>query len=170
MEQNRLETDKRWYVVETKPTQEEKAVFYISKNKINTYFPRTEIYFYRGFKKYRKIKPLFPRYIFAQCTKREVYYVCWTKGVKKVLWENKTPEPIPDDLVYSIKALASSDGLIRKTNFKKNDLVRIKSGPFKDLLAIFDHWISDKERVSILLKLINAQIRVTLPSQVIEIL
>ncbi|MDY6863214.1 MAG: transcription termination/antitermination NusG family protein [Thermodesulfobacteriota bacterium] len=160
--------DKRWYVVETKPAQEEKALLYINKYEINTYFPKTETYHYKGFKRYRKIKPLFPRYIFAQCARRDVYYICWAKGVKKVLWENRMPESIPDELVYSIKALASMDGLIRRANFKKNDLVRVKSGPFKDILAIFDHWISDSERVCILLKLINAQIRVTLPAQVIE--
>jgi len=46
--------------------------------------------------------------------------------------------------------------------------VRIKSGPFKDILAIFDHWVSDKERVCLLLNLINAQIRVIVPTSLVE--
>ncbi len=157
-----------WYVVQTKPNQEEKVIFYLSQKGITTYFPKTEICIYKGLKGYKKIKPLFPSYIFARCERKEIYYICWIRGVKKVLWENTKPEPISDELIYSIKHLETKDGLIRKEKFKKNDLVRIRSGPFKDILAVFDYWASDKERVCLLLNLINAQIRVALPASVVE--
>lgn len=157
-----------WYVVQTKPNQEEKVIFYLSQKSINTYFPKTETYIYKSLKRYKKIRALFPSYIFVRCEKTEVCYVCWTRGVKKVLWKNTKPEPVSNELIYSIKALASKDGLIRKATFKKNDLVRIRSGPFKDILAVFDYWASDKERVCLLLNLINAQIRVALPASVVE--
>ena len=163
-----MDIGKNWYVVETKPNQEEKVIFYLAQKEINTYFPKTQTYIYKGLKVYKKAKPLFPGYIFAQCERREIYHVCWTRGVKKVLWKNTQPQPISSKLISSIKSLASKDGLIRKERFKKNDLVMIKSGPFKDILAIFDHWASDKERVCLLLNLINAQIRVTVPTPLVE--
>jgi len=88
--------------------------------------------------------------------------------VRKVLWENMKPEPVSDELIFSIKSLASKDGLVRPKKFKKDDLVVIKTGPFKDLLAVFDHWESDKERVCLLLKLINMQLKVSLPASLVE--
>lgn len=159
--------DEYWYVVQTKPNQEERVIFYLRRKRINTYFPKTQVYIYKWLKRCKKTKALFPGYIFAQCERKEVYHLCWTKGVRKVLWENTKPHPISKELIYSIKSLASKDGLIRKETFKKNDLVRIKSGPFKEILAIFEHWESDRERVCLLLNLINAQVRVSLPASVV---
>lgn len=159
---------KNWYVIQTKPNQEEKVIFYLAQKGIRTYFPKIKMCIYKGLKKYERIKGLFPGYIFAQCEKKEVYYICWTRGVKKVLWENTHPQPISSELIESIKSLASKNGLIRPHKFKKKELVRIKSGPFKDILAIFDHWVSDKERVCLLLNLINAQIRVIVPTSLVE--
>ncbi|KPJ68480.1 MAG: hypothetical protein AMJ45_02265 [Syntrophobacter sp. DG_60] len=162
-----MNVQNNWYVIQTKPSQEEKVIFYLTQKGINTYFPRTQTYIYKGLKRYKKIKPLFPSYVFAQCERKEVCHLCWTRGVKKVLWENTRPQPIAEELIYSIESLASKDGLIRPNRFKKNDLVMIKSGPFKDILAIFDHWESDKQRVCLLLNLINVQIRVSLPASVV---
>ena len=159
---------KNWYVVQTKSNQEEKVIFYLTQKGISTYSPKIKGYIYKGLKRFEKIKPLFPGYIFAQCERKEVYHLCWTRGVKKVLWKNTQPQPISSELIYSIKHLESKDGLIRKEKFKKNDLLMIKSGPFKDILAIFDHWASDKQRVCLLLNLINAQIRVTVPTPLVE--
>ena len=95
--------------------------------------------------------------------------MCWTRGVKKVLWKNTQPHPVPDDLIESIRSLASKDGLIRPQKFKRDTLVRIKSGPFRDIQALFDHWESDKERVCLLLKMVNAQMRVSVPASLVEI-
>jgi len=162
-----MNVQKKWYVVQTKPSQEKKVTFYLTQKGINTYFPKTQTYIYKGLKGYKNTKPLFPGYIFAQCERKEVYHVCWTRGIKKVLWKNTQPQPISEELIYSIKSVASKDGLIRRERFKKNDLVTIKTDPFKDILVIFDHWESDKERVCLLLNLINAQIRVSLPASLL---
>ena len=162
-----VDIEKNWYVVETKPNQEEKVIFYLRQRGINTYLPKIKTYTYKGLKRYERIKPLFPGYIFTHCKRKDVYYVCWTRGVKKVLWKNTQPDPISPELISSIKALASRDGLIRPNNFKKNDLVRIKSGPFKDIIGIFDHFSSDKERVCLLLNLLNAQIKVVVPAAIV---
>lgn len=159
---------KHWFVVQTKPSQEEKVVFYLNQKGIHTYLPKTESCFFKGLVEYKKTKPLFTGYVFAWCEKKMVCRLCWTKGVKKVLWENTTPEPIPDELIAAVKSLAGKDGLIKHRKYKPNELVKIKGGPFKDLPALFDHWESDKERVCLLLKVINAQIKVSVPASLVE--
>jgi transcription antitermination factor NusG len=55
-----------------------------------------------------------------------------------------------------------------KQNFKTNDVIRIKTGPLKDLLAIFERWVSDSERVRILLNLIGYQPAVEMHYSMIE--
>ena len=85
-----------------------------------------------------------------------------------MLWKNTQPQPVSDNLIYSIKSLASKDGLIKLKKYKKNDAVKIKSGPFKDIFALFDHWESGKERVCLLLNLINGRMRVSVPASLVE--
>jgi transcription antitermination factor NusG len=55
-----------------------------------------------------------------------------------------------------------------KHHFQVNDVVRIKAGPLKDLLGIFDRWISDSERVRILLNLMGYQPVIEIHCSMIE--
>ncbi len=163
---------KSWFVVHTKPSQEENVAMHLKRKGIETYLPKIETCVYNGLKKIKKTKSLFPNYLFAGCERKNITQVCWTRGVKKVLWENNAPQPINDELIFSLKSLTGDDGLIRPPQwdtYQKHDLVLITSGPFKDLYALFDHWESDKERVCLLLKLLNAQIRVTVPAALVAI-
>lgn len=158
----------RCYVINTKPGQEERVAFHLGQKGIATYFPRTEGYVYRGLKKVRRTKALFPNYLFAWCEKSAVAQLCWTTGVKRVLWENSAPRPVPESLVAAIRSLEQEDGLVRPPkHYRVNDLVMIKAGPFKDLCGLFDHWESDSARVCVLLRLVNAQIRVSVPAALV---
>jgi transcription antitermination factor NusG len=55
-----------------------------------------------------------------------------------------------------------------KHHFEPNDVVRIKTGPLKDLLGIFERWLSNSERVKILLNLIGYQPAVEIHYSMIE--
>jgi transcription antitermination factor NusG len=71
--------------------------------------------------------------------------------------------------VEIIKERTDSDGIVRfKHHFQPNDLIRIKTGPLKDLLGIFERWISDTERVRILLNLMGYQPVVEIHYSMIE--
>jgi len=163
-----------WFVVQTKPGQEQSVVMHLKHKGIETYAPKIETYRYDGLKKIKKTKALFPNYLFARCERKNLSQVCWTRGIKKVLWENNAPQPVAEEVIFSLKSLTSKDGLIRPhalwgtDKYQKHDPVLITSGPFKDIYALFDHWESDKERVCLLLNLLNAQIRVTVPSALIS--
>ena len=161
-----------WFAVYTKPLQEEAVSLHLKRKGIETYLPKIEILRYNGLEKIKKTKSLFPNYLFALCERKELPQIFWTRGVKKVLWENNAPQPIADELIVSLKSLTDNDGLIRPVRriaYQKYDPVLITSGPFKDLYALFDHWESDKERVCLLLNLLNAQIRVTVPAALVAV-
>jgi transcription antitermination factor NusG len=77
--------------------------------------------------------------------------------------------PVSEEIVELIKKRTDSHGIVRKNyHFEPNDLVRIKSGPLKDLLGIFDRWVSDSDRVRVLLNLIGYQPSVEMHYSTIE--
>ena len=118
----------------------------------------------------KEFKPLFPNYIFGKLDlEQDFKLVRWARGVRKVLGFGGYPTPVAEEVVEIIKKRADGDGIMRKNyHFEPNDLVRIKTGPLKDLLGIFDRWVSDNERVRILLNLIGYQPAVEMHYSMIE--
>ena len=79
------------------------------------------------------------------------------------------PTPIAEEVIEIIKEKTDTQGVVRvKHHFEPNDLVRIKAGPLKDLLGIFERWLSHSERVKILLNLIGYQPAVEIHYSMIE--
>ena len=153
-----------WYVIRTKPHKEEQAKSYLEQHAINIFLPWTETFKFSAGTAIKKIKPLFPNYLFAHFNVKENYpLVRWGKGVNQILGFGKYPTPLSDEVISIIKARTDENGIVKKAHhFQENDHIRVTSGPFKDLLGIFDHWVSDSGRVRILLNLIGYQPKVEL--------
>jgi transcriptional antiterminator RfaH len=160
----------RWYVVQSKPREEERALHFLKEKGFHTYLPRMEVESIRGFKKAKTKKPLFPGYLFCRFNKNDenLAHVRWTQGVKKLLPESVSPMSVDDEVVQAIHSLEQEDGVIRKQPLEKNDQVRIARGPMKDVLGVFDHWSSDQGRVKVLLNFMNYQASVELHHSLIE--
>jgi len=163
-------TGLRWYVVKTKPKNEERTHNYLEHHGIKTFLPLMETFKSNTDNGIKKVKPLFPNYLFAQFDLMENYpLVKWGKGVNKILGFGKYPTPIADEVLSIIKSRADANGIVKKAyNLNKNEPVRITSGPLKDLLGIFERWLSDSGRVRILLNLIGYQPRVELHYSQVE--
>jgi transcriptional antiterminator RfaH len=159
-----------WYVIQTKPKKEEEAKSYLSTKGVEVFNPLMETFLLRNGRMNRELKPLFPNYMFGKFDLDQNYpLVRWAKGVKKVLGFGEYPTPIPEEVVEIIKERTDTHGIVRlKCHFQANDLIRIKTGPFKDLLGIFERWISDSERVRILLNMVGYQPVVEMHYSMIE--
>ncbi len=159
-----------WYVIQTKPKKEEEATTYLSNKGVEIFSPLIECFNYRNGRMSKELKPLFPGYIFGKFD-LEINYplVRWGKGVKCVLGFGGYPIPLAEEVIIIIKERTDERNIVRmKRDFKPNDVVRITSGPLKDLVGIFERWLSDKERVRILLNLIGYQPEVELHYSMIE--
>jgi transcription antitermination factor NusG len=89
--------------------------------------------------------------------------------VKCVLGFGGYPVSISEEVVEIIKERTDARGVVTlKGDYKPNDVVRIKTGPLKDLLGIFERWVSESERVRILLNLIGYQPAVEMHYSMIE--
>jgi transcriptional antiterminator RfaH len=159
-----------WYVIQTKPKKEEEAKSYLSLNGLEVFNPLMETFLPRNGRMNKELKPLFPNYIFGKFDIDQNYnLVRWARGVKKILGFGGSFAPVSEEIVELIKKRTDSNGIVRKNyHFEPNDLVRIKFGPLKDLLGIFDRRVSDSERVRVLLNLIGYQPAVEIHYSMIE--
>jgi transcriptional antiterminator RfaH len=158
-----------WYVLQSKPREEERAQHFLEEKGFRTYLPRMEIIRMLGLRAIRSDRPLFPGYLFCSFDPEEsLSYVRWTRGVLKILPESATPVAVGDEVLAGIRSLEQKDGVIRKKPLKKNDRIRITKGPMRDLLGIFDEWSSDQGRVRILLNCIKYQATVELHHSLVE--
>lgn len=159
-----------WYVIQTKPKKEEEATNYLSTKGIEIFSPFMESFGYRNGRIGKELKPLFPGYIFGKFD-LEVNYplVRWGKGVKCVLGFGGYPVPLAEEVIRILKERTDEKNIVKVSrDFKPNEVVRIKAGPLKDLMGIFDRWVSDTERVRILLSLIGYQPEVEIHYSMLE--
>jgi len=158
-----------WYVVQSKPREEERALHFLQEKGFHAYLPRMEVVKMRGFKNTKTQKPLFPGYLFCRFNiGANLAHVRWTQGVKKILPENVNPISVENEVVEAIRSLEHTDGIIRKQPLKKNDRIRIARGPMKDVIGIFEYWASDRKRVRVLLNFITYHASVNLHYSLIE--
>jgi len=159
-----------WYVIQTKPKKEEGATGYLSTKGVEIFSPLIETFTLRNGGMSKELKPLFPGYIFGKFDLEENYpLVRWARGVKKVLGFGNGPIPIYEKVIEIIKQRTDENSIVRKTcDFKPNDIVRVKYGPLRELCGIFERWVSDSERVRILLNLIGYQPEVEIHFSMIE--
>lgn len=156
-----------WYVIRTKPRSEELAQSYLNCHGVTTFLPWMQSFTHRSGK---DLNPLFPGYLFARFDVQESYpLVRWGKGVNTILGYGRCPTPLADDVIDIIKSKTDGENIVKIAyQLNKYDCVRIRSGPLKDLLGIFDRWVSDSGRVRILLNLIGYQASVDLHYSQVE--
>lgn len=151
----------RWYVIQTKPKQENRAESNLNAWRVETFVPRV-----RKSRKHSSAgatthptKPLFPRYIFARFQiSSQLHKISFTRGVSRVVSFGGTPTPVDDEVIDLIISQAGDDGLIRLgEELRRGDKVMIKEGPFSSLTGIFEREIKDSERVRILLTAVRYQ-------------
>ncbi len=147
---------RNWFVVQTKPREEERVIFYLKEKGIESYLPKMEVLTFHSGRMQRTIKPLFPNYVFAHFDAEELLVtVRWTRGVRRILLDSARPTPLRREIVETIRSWEGPDGVIRyRRPFGVEERVRIVRGPFKDLTGIVERWMPDKERVRVLLEVV----------------
>lgn len=151
-----------WYVVQTKPGNEHRVETNLSNQEIEVFLPLLETFQHSSGKMIQKIKPLFPNYLFAKLDIDLHYYkVKWTRGVSKILGNGDGPISISGKVVETIKERTGENNLVKlEEGLEEGTLVQFTSGPFKDLMGVFDKKMSDGKRVRVLLSLIGVDVPV----------
>lgn len=155
-----------WYVIHTKPKQEDRANFNLKAWNVETFAPKI--------KEPRRdaskgkltyvIQHLFPLYIFARFRASDLLHkVCFTRGVHSVVSFGGDPCPVADDIIELIRSRSTEDGFIRLGDeLKPGDKVIINRGNLKNFAGVLEGKVGDQGRVTILLTAVSYQARVTI--------
>jgi transcriptional antiterminator RfaH len=153
-----------WYVIHTHPKQEDRAEFNLKAWNTETFTPRVKEESYDEWARCRtyKIKPLFPRYIFARFKASEMYRrVRFTRGVHSIVSFGSNPTPVSDEVIRIIQTRTGADGLVRiGEDVKEGDEVMIQQGPLRGIVGVFEKEMNEADRVRILLREVNFQAQV----------
>ncbi len=159
-------TDPRWYVVQTHPHSENKAVQHLERQGYRTYLPR----YLKRRRHARRIEtvaaPLFPRYLFVavDLASQRWRSMHSTIGVARVVCNGEAPAMVADGVVDGLRRRESAEGFVRldqRPNFAPGASVRVLDGVFSACVGLFD-GLTDGQRVAILLDLLGRKVRVVL--------
>ena len=143
---------KNWYLVKTKPRQENVAIKNLENQEYSTFCPIVTIN--------NKQVVLFPGYIFIHLDKKTENWspIRSTKGVVNFVRFGLYFAQVPDTVIEFIKAnqLITLEKFKNLDKFKPGDKVQITDGVFKNCVAIFKSKKSE-ERLILLLNLLGQQ-------------
>lgn len=130
-----------WYLVYSKPREEQRALLNLERQGFECYLPMHSSEKLRRGELKTVEEPLFPRYLFIRSRHNESY-PAWgsvrsTLGVSCLVTFGSEPVPVPTQL---IKALKDQDAIQQSKPqrlFQTGDRVRITEGPFFGLEAIY---------------------------------
>jgi transcriptional antiterminator RfaH len=161
----------RWYVVQSQPNAEHKAVAHLERQGFVTYLPR----YLKRRRHARRVDivpaPLFPRYLFVgiDLGAQRWRSIFSTLGVSRLVCNGELPTPIADQVIGNLKDREDAGGFVRLENrptFRKGDKIRVLEGAFADCLGLYE-GVKDSDRVAILLDLLGRKVRVTVDAEVV---
>jgi len=143
---------RNWYLIKTKPRQENVAIKNLENQEYYTYCPIVKIN--------NKHVVLFPGYIFIHLDKKRENWspIRSTKGVLNFVRFGLNFAQAPDTVIEFLKAneLINKEKFINLNKFKQGEKVQITDGVFKNCVAIFKSFKSE-ERLILLMNLLGQQ-------------
>lgn len=143
-----------WYVVNTKPKNEERASLNIAQGGFDVLAPKLKIRKYKETRFVPVVEAMFPGYIFAKFDPiNDFHLIKYSRGVKTIVHFGDRLVPIQETFIEFIRSRLV-DGLaeINRKSFRQGERVIVTNGPFKGLSGIFERELDGKERVAILLE------------------
>jgi transcriptional antiterminator RfaH len=163
-----------WFALCTNPKQEDRACSNLEAWGVECFNPKIQKCQRNSFtgKGTFVTKPLFPRYVFSRFIARtSLHQISFTRGVNRVVSFNGKPVPIDDEVIAYFKARIGENGFLDLNSgepFKLGDKIRIKSGPWRELVGVVERDLTASERVLVLMTSINYQGRLTVDKDIVE--
>ena len=163
-----------WYVLRSQPNKENALYQQLISREYETYYPSLRVKPVNP--RSAKVRPYFPGYLFVRADLEEVGQFAFDRipfAVGLVRFGGSAPV-LPDALVEAIRQrlekLNATDIDLKK-KFKAGSQIRIQEGPFKGYDGIFDAHLPGRERVRILLQLLDDhKVPLELPPEQIKLI
>ena len=160
-----------WVLIYTKAKEEIKANENLQRQGFKTFLPL--IAHNKKNSELETLVPIFPRYLFAQINLKTDNWasIKSSYGVSRIVMFSEKFTSIPNNIIKLIQGKLDEEGVCREdistVDYQKGDPVFIKEGRFAGIDAIFLSKKS-KDRVRLLLKLLNTSVVTDITSSNIE--
>lgn len=147
----------RWYLVQCRPRQDERASEHLERQGFECYRPLYERERILRGRKHLASATLFPGYLFIRLDRIHDNWlpICSTRGVIQIVRFNDYPLPVADAVVEQIRRRIES-GPLREPYLNTGDRVVITEGSFSGIEAMFVAGDGD-ERVVLLLNILQSE-------------
>jgi transcription antitermination factor NusG len=154
-----------WYAVQTKWRREAITAAILRQQGMDTYAPRTREWPPPAVG--RSIVPLFPGYIFVQAhLPFDHYCVMRTIGVRSFVGTADGPVRIDPAALEFLRRREDGDGVIHCGSPTTHPVeVEILKGPFRGLKAIVEERLPTRERIRVLLQILQREVPVEIPER-----
>jgi transcription antitermination factor NusG len=150
----------RWYVLHSKPNHENLLWEQLNLRGMETFLPRIPVKTVNP--RARKIKPLFPGYVFVHIDilQQGESVLQWIPGASGLVKFGNDFGYVPDNLIQAIRRrveeIHTAGGELLQS-IRAGETVVIRNGPFQGYEAIFDERLSGGDRVRVLLRLFQRE-------------
>lgn len=150
----------RWYLIHTKPSAEPLARKNLERQLYEVYLPRVVQTVRRAGRRFERIVPLFPRYLFLRLHEGQQALgpVASTLGVSRIVGFGSRYTVVTDRVIRDLQERADPEtGLHRLSCGAKlapGSAVRMVLGPFEGLEGVFEREAGE-DRVLVLLTLLG---------------
>ena len=156
---------KGWFLVQTKPQQETRALENLQQQGVNAFCPQVFVEkLSRGKRKVIK-EVLFPSYLFVEFDQEAVsaLSINYTRGVNRIVSFGNVPSQIPGQLISQLKERIDQSEKNMITELpEKGETLEVLDGPFRGLNAIFSQ-IDGDSRAIVLITILSQKVRAALP-------
>lgn len=161
-----------WYVVKTKPRQEEQTAVVLTQRGVKILLPKAAVWA-PGQKRAgnKKLEPLFPGYLFARLDIRSQEWLAARSapGVAYFLGALGVPSPIPAHVVEDIDRRAQEQQRHGwRPRFRPGERLLITDGPLSGFEAVFDGTLSGPGRSRVFVEVLSRLVPVVLPDNLLR--
>lgn len=121
----------------------------------------------RGGRRFRR-SGLFPGYFARFDYEREYRIISYSRGVRKIVAFGHIPVEVDPGLHREIQENIQKRDVVQVLIFRPGDVVRVNSGPFAGIRAVFESAMPRKERAVVLLHVHSCQSRAVVQISTIE--
>ncbi|MBA4501285.1 transcription/translation regulatory transformer protein RfaH [Marinobacterium marinum] len=155
-------SDYKWYVVQSKPGQTDKAAQELCNQGFEVFLPLVRTVKLQRGKRIELTEPLFAGYLFIELSELSSNWrpIRSTRGVARIISFGNQPAVVPDGVIEQLR-----DNLRHQAELQAmepNQTVRITEGPFANLNAVFTEFDGEK-RAFLMLELLGQWQRLSLP-------
>jgi transcriptional antiterminator RfaH len=163
---------KNWFLVQFRPNGHRLAERNLKRQGFETFLPLQEVTRRRATRFFNDLRPLFPGYMFVAIDESSAPWrqINSTLGVSRLVMMEKSPKPVPRDLISELIKRCDSGGVLMPSpNLAPGETVEILSGPFSHFVATIES-ISDEERVWVLLDILGQETQVELNQAQLQVM